>query len=165
MSQSNAGRCVGDPTTVYRRLYVQPLVEMTRDVVTEHCDIPPTYEKYLTSSASSIATTTSTFVGGGGGGCVGERSSLDWWWWRRRRLPTAAVELVRTDAVAVVFVALFALSLVSLLSRAASFSPAAVVVVAATTALSDTTVQLLSPPSSPPLYHDRVVRKLQQHQR
>lgn len=38
--------------TVYQHLYIQPLVELTRDVVTAHCDIP-TYQQYLTTSTAT----------------------------------------------------------------------------------------------------------------
>lgn len=45
--------CKGTVLIAYQRLYIQPLVEQTREVVTAHCDILPTYQQYLTASTAT----------------------------------------------------------------------------------------------------------------
>ena len=44
-------RCPIDGPAEYRRTYIYPLIDQTRDIVVDKCEILPTYEHYFVSVA------------------------------------------------------------------------------------------------------------------
>jgi len=48
-------RCPVEGSTEYRRTYIYPLVEQTRDIVVDKCDMSPTYQHYFISAAATPA--------------------------------------------------------------------------------------------------------------
>jgi len=56
-----SGHCGTDGAAEYRRSYIQPVVDQSRDTVTSKCTLAPPYDRDYMSSSSS-ATSTSLLV-------------------------------------------------------------------------------------------------------
>jgi len=44
-------RCPVEGPSAYRRTYILPLIEQTRDIVVDKCDMSPTYQHYFISAS------------------------------------------------------------------------------------------------------------------